>query len=515
MFEGKLTVGGVDLAAASLLPEFYAARDFRPAWTDRAKIAQLYPLAQRAVAEGLDRADYPFDALEALLPESGLPVDAIARVDLDIIATEIFVRIAYQLRFGKLNPGQLFADWNFDRNILFGVSAVEVLQNAINATSIPNYVAQNIPRGQLYTQLVAALARYRDIQARGDWPVIADGATLHPGDVDNRVASLRRRLAAESDLEAEVGADVEVFDAAVASAVVSFQERHGLDADGVVGSKTLQTLNVPVAHRIDQLKASLERGRWVFEDLQKTDDLILVNIASAQAALVRGHEIIWVTRAVVGTPYRQTPAFRGNLEYLVVNPTWTIPPGILRNDVLPRLKKDAIGYLASKEMDLLTQQGQVVDPATVDWATVSAGRFPYIVRQRPGPQNALGMVKFIFPNRHFVFLHDTPNRELFDRSARNFSSGCIRVEDPFKLAELVMDDPRTWSRSSFDEVLATRKTRTIHLDEPLAVYVIYWTAMALADGTVQFFEDVYGRDKVVLEELRKAPTIDIPTLASR
>ena len=159
MFEGKLTVGGVDLAAASLLPEFYAARDFRPAWTDRAKIAQLYPLAQRAVAEGLDRADYPFDALEVLLPESGLPVDAIAKVDLDIIATEIFVRIAYQLRFGKLNPGQLFADWNFDRNIVFGVSAVEVLQNAINATSIPDYVAQNIPRGQLYTQLVAALAR--------------------------------------------------------------------------------------------------------------------------------------------------------------------------------------------------------------------------------------------------------------------------------------------------------------------------------------------------------------------
>ncbi len=514
MFQGALNVGGVELAGAEVLPEFYAEREFLPAWADRTKIEQLYPLAERAVAEGLDRADYPFDALEALLPESGLPLKVVDRVDLDILATEIFVRIAYQLRFGKLNPGRLFADWNFDRRITLGDSAAEIVQTAIDAPSINRYLDEIVPRGWLYTQLVAALKRYRDIQAQDDWPVIPDGATLRQGEVADRVAILRRRLAAEGDLDAGVGDESEVFDVELASAVSRFQERHGLDADAVVGSNTLRALNTPIEHRIDQLRASLERARWVFEDIQKTSDLILVNIASAQAALVRDRQITWITRAQVGKSYRQTPVFRGDLEYLVVNPTWTVPPGILRRDVLPRLKADAVGYLASKEMDLLTMQGEVVDPATVDFAKLPGGSFPYMVRQRPGPHNALGMIKFIFPNHHFVFLHDTPNRELFERNARNFSSGCIRIEDPFKMAELVMDNPEIWNSQTFDEVLASRKTRVIHLDEPLAVYLMYWTAMALADGTVQFFEDVYGRDKIVLDGLRKPPMIDMPTLAS-
>lgn len=513
MFEGALNVGGVDLAADDLLLEFYTAREFHPAWADRAKIEQLYPLADRAIAEGLDRTDYPFAAIEALLPDSGLPVDENARVAVDILATETFVRIAYQLRFGKLNPGRLFADWNFDRRIVMGASAAEVVQTAIDAPSITRHVAEVIPRGYLYAQLVAALERYRGFQAQDDWPVIPAGATLRQGEVGDRVELLRRRLAAEGDLAAGVSGEPEVFDSVLASAVSVFQARHGLDADAVVGSKTLQALNTPVEHRIDQLRASLERARWVFEDIQKTDDLILVNIASAQTALVRDHKIVWVTRSQVGKSYRQTPVFRGNLEYLVVNPTWTVPPGILRRDVLPRLKEDAVGYLASKEMDLLTMQGQVVDPATVDWANL-AGSFPYMVRQRPGPHNALGMIKFIFPNPQFIFLHDTPSRELFNRSARNFSSGCIRIEDPFKLAELVMDNPEIWNSQTFDDVLASRKTRVIHLDEPLAVYLMYWTAMALADGTVQFFDDVYGRDKVVLDGLRKPPMIDLPALAS-
>ncbi len=379
----------------------------------------------------------------------------------------------------------------------------------IDAPSIVDYLAEIVPRGRLYVQLVDALGRYRDIQVRGGWSAIRSGATLHPGDVDGRVVMLRQRLSAELDLDAETGRDANLFDAPLERAVIEFQKRHGLDGDGVVGPKTLQALNVPVSVRIGQLKASLERGRWVFEDVQKTDDLILVNIASAQVALVRDHEVVWVARAQVGKPYRQTPVFRGDLKYLVVNPTWTVPPTILRRDVLPRLKADARGYLASKKMDLLDRNGRRVDPTSVDWASVSARSFPYSVRQRPGPHNALGMIKFIFPNPHFVFLHDTPHRELFDRSARNFSSGCIRVEAPFQLAELVLADPVTWNRATFDEVLETRETRTIHLDQPLAVYVLYWTAMALSDGTVQFFEDVYDRDKVVLEGLRSAPTIDL------
>jgi murein L,D-transpeptidase YcbB/YkuD len=209
---------------------------------------------------------------------------------------------------------------------------------------------------------------------------------------------------------------------------------------------------------------------------------------------------VWQARAQVGQPYRDTPVFRDSMRYLEFNPTWTVPPTILREDILPKIKRDP-GYLAERNMQVLERSGRPVDVNTIDWPSVSARNFPYMLRQGPGPDNALGRVKFMFPNAHAIYIHDTPSKRLFTRSERTFSSGCIRVERPFELAELVLDDPVRWDQQGIQQVLDSGRTQRVNLKEPLPVLILYWTAEADANGRVHFRKDVYGRDERVLEAL--------------
>jgi murein L,D-transpeptidase YcbB/YkuD len=320
------------------------------------------------------------------------------------------------------------------------------------------------------------------------------GPTLKPGMTDARIPALAARLAATRDLPADVAAgEGVVYDADLAEGVRRFQARHGLAADGAVGTLTLAALNVPVEARIEQLRANLERARWVLYDPES--EFLVVNIAGFQLYLVRRGEVVWRTRVQVGRPYRQTPVFRSAVSYLVFNPTWTVPPTIFRQDILPQVRRD-VGYLAGRNIDVLDRSGARVDPATVDW---SGRSFPYQLVQRPGADNALGRVKFMFPNEHAVYLHDTPSRDLFERDSRAFSSGCIRVEDPYELVEILLGD--TWPRSRVDALVSTGRTETVFLPKPMPLMLLYWTAEVDADGRVAFFADVYERDAAVIAAL--------------
>jgi len=506
MFQSDLEIDGEPILSRQLLPNLYAENEYQPLWGDRARLDRLDDLVAFAYQQGLDPVDYPLDTLKNLLPEEGLPEDVLSRVKIDVLATEILVRVTYQVRFGKVNPYQLFPDWNFDRELLPGEDPVQMLLGLIRANALNAAVTREIERGPIYQSMVRGLAEYRQIAEQGGWPEVSSGPTLRQGDRGPRVRELRMRLEASGELAASPDSEPEVFDDELLDAITHFQTRHGLDGDGAVGPATLTALNVPVQRRIQQIRAALERGRWVFEDLHKIRGrLVLVNIASAEVSVFQGREIIWNTRAQIGKPYRQTPVFRDEIQYLVFNPTWTVPPTILRQDVLPRLIADPAGYLAEKNMDLLNRDGQVVDVADIDWSTIGPGNFPYIVRQRPGPWNALGMIKFIFPNPHFVFLHDTPSRALFERADRAFSSGCVRVEDPFMLAELLFNDPGIWNMTAFQEILDTQQMRTVHLERPVPVFLMYLTAEPGADGSMRFFEDIYGRDRELLKALDAEP----------
>jgi len=321
-----------------------------------------------------------------------------------------------------------------------------------------------------------------------------------------RVSELRQRLRVTGDLTGPDPANQESFDNGLEEAAKNFQIRHGIDPDGKVGPRSIEELNVPVETRVNQLRASLERMRWVFRDLP--DDFVIVDIAGFHAYLVEDGEEVWSTRVQVGKPYHATPIFKDSMRYIDFNPTWTIPPGILRKETLPAIRRDP-SYLSRNNMSVVSHAGKIVDPSTIDWAATASKGFPHMIRQEPGPHNALGRVKFMFPNKYMVYLHDTPSKGLFARSERAFSHGCIRTQNPFDLAELLLKD-QGWDRQRIDQVIESRKTTRVNLSEPLTVMLLYWTAEVDADGTAFFRKDVYNRDAPIIEGLDEPFRVSLP-----
>ncbi|MFW2404485.1 MAG: L,D-transpeptidase family protein [Gammaproteobacteria bacterium] len=500
------TIRGVALQGASLFADFYARRDMKPAWTRPEQVDELVALLKNAGDEGLLPSDYLLDEIEALraeIADSGSPV---AAGDLDILLTGALTRYGYHLALGKVDNRKLDPNINFRREISDGEAPAVTIQQAIDASSLRAFFATEIPRGPVYRRLREILVEYQNIAAAGAWTQVPDGPTLHEGDSGPRVAALRRRLTESNDLTDAASAARDTFDDTLQAGVRSFQERHALDTDGAVGPATLAAINVPIETRIEQLRLALERLRWIRSDI--VEEFVVVNIAGFRVMFWKDNGVAWERRAMVGKAYRQTPVFRGDIRYLEMNPTWTIPPGILRNDTLPAIKRDP-NYLAERNISVIDRDGRKVDPSSVDWTQYTRG-VPYTLRQEPGPNNALGRVKFIFPNEHFVFLHDTPSRYLFDRSERAFSSGCIRIEKPFELAELLLDDPGKWNQETLQAVIDGAQTQRVLLDEPMPVLIVYLTASVERDGRPRFLKDIYSRDAKLLEALNAAPQMYLP-----
>ncbi len=485
-------VAGAAVADPEFLIRFYERRQFSPAWESEAKRAALLGALGRSAEHGLDPADYHLELLSEHRSAPGTEAAEYSAIVFEVLASDALARYAFHVRFGKVNPEAIESSWNFSRT-LEGVDPIAVYQRLIEADDIAAAVDELAPQEPRYAELKVALSRYRALQRAGGWPQLGSGgARLGVRGVE--VAALRDRLRIEGYLARDEGDDAELFDESLEAAVRAFQRLRGLDADGIVGPQTLAALNVPVEARIDQLRVNLERLRWIFRDLEER--YIVANIARFQVTLVENGESVWSTRAVVGTPYRQTPSFRAQMTYLVVNPTWTVPPGILRNDLLPELRRSP-ERLEQRNMVVLDTSGRRVDPDTVDW---HAARFPYLLRQQPGPDNALGRIKFMFPNSHHVYMHDTPSPELFGRTGRTFSSGCIRLENPLELAELLLAETGRWDRAALDVELARGEPRTITLPRPLTVLLIYATAVP-QDGELYLLPDVYSRDGKLLQAL--------------
>jgi L,D-transpeptidase YcbB len=504
---GVLAVQNEPVASHVLLPRIYENREFEPAWGSLRQIDALLEMIDESYLEGLDPGDYHTAALRAVRDSvtdlAALP--PAERAAFDLLLTDSIIRLGYHLRFGKVDPTKLDPNWNSSRS-LTGEDPALTIQAAIDAPSLREFVARVIPRVFLYDRFKNALAEYRALEANGGWPSVPAGPTLKAGMTDARVSALVARLAVTGDLPAEqvAGLSGSLFDETVAAGVQRFQTRHGLAADGAVGAATLAALNVPVAARIAQLRANLERARWVLYD--PAGEFLVVNIAGFQLYLVRRGEVVFRSRVQVGRPYRQTPIFQAELTYLVVNPTWTVPPTIFRDDIVPEMRRDP-GYLATRNIELFdTVSSAAIDPITVDW---TARSLPYRLVQQPGPDNALGRIKFMFPNEHAVYLHDTPSRDLFERNSRAFSSGCIRVEKPFELAELLLG--RAASRKELDAIVASGRTETIFLPKPLTVLLLYWTSEVDANGRIAFFPDVYARDAAVVSALAQ-PFVSPATL---
>lgn len=364
------------------------------------------------------------------------------------------------------------------------------LARALRGGTLDTYLAAMTAPNPVAQALRAAQIRYMRIEARGGWPRIAEGPALQPGSQGARVRTLRRRLIATDDLPARA-ADSEHFDADLQAAVQRFQRRHQLPDDGVVGERTLRALNVPVHRRLAAIRLSRARA----EELPAGSraDYVWVNIAAASTHLVRRQQTIWSGRSVVGKRNTQTPELRSQIETLVLNPFWMVPDSIARHSLLPRQARDP-GFLARLRYRAFDEGGRPLDLAATDWQAVAAGRGPKVrLMQSPGPSNALGKVKFLFPNEHAVFLHDTPMKKGFERHQRTLSSGCVRVEGALSLAALLLE-PQGWTRERIERKLASGDPLKLKLDTPLPVHTLYLTATAGQDGSVNFYRDSYGRD---------------------
>ena len=486
-----VAIRGARIAMGDQLREFYSRRDFRAAWTTTDSQRQLLQALADTYGDGLDPADYHIALLRQLATQVRAPgATATLNAQYDVLLTEALLRASYHLAFGKVDPETFDAQWNHSRT-LTGVNVPVAIEQAIASDAVYERLAALKPTHHLYGSLKQELARYRAMQEEGAWSPLPGGPALKPGDSDARIPALRARLIRTGDLSKTAVSDSLLYDAPLVAAVKAYQRRVGLDADAVVGAATVAELNVPVAERIIQLRVNLDRGRVLLHDLP--DQFVIVNVAGYAVYLVRGQQVVWSARAQVGKTYRRTPIFRSDISYLVFNPTWTVPPGIIAADILPAARRDPRA-IARKGLHVLDAAGRELDPAAIDWSQFRSGHIPYTLRQDPGPANALGRIKFMFPNPYLVYLHDTPSQSLFERADRAFSSGCVRVERALELAQLVLADPRNWSEEAIGRVIASGQLRNVTLQAKVPVLLVYWTAWVDPQGLVNFRRDIYGQD---------------------
>ena len=474
---------------------FYEKNGFAPAWTRPDDLDQLLAALRDVAGDGLDPQDYGLGELQrrrGVLTDPQATPPQLAQFDL--LATDACLAALLHLYRGKVDPATLDTHWNFDPRQIDQAQGLKAVRDALAQGTIGTLFARARPQNPLYGQLRTALAKLREVAAQGGWPLIADGPTLKPGSHDPRVPVLRQRLQRVGHAVGD-GAD-DLYDPVLEAALKQFQREQYLAADGHLGKATLAALNVPVAARIEQLRANLERARWLMHQLQ--GEFVVVDIAGYQVAYYKDSKPVWRSRVQVGKPYRSTPVFKSKITYLTLNPTWTVPPTILKNDILPKLRRNP-GYLAANRIRVLDGQGRELSPSRVNWANPRG----IVLRQDAGPGNSLGRLVIRFPNDYAVYMHDTPHQELFANQQRTYSSGCIRVERPRELAELLLDDPVQWNRAGIDRAIDTLQTQTVMLRKPVPLLLAYWTVDLREDGRVGFRPDVYRRDPPLLAALAR------------
>ncbi len=510
---------------AERLTAFYAGRRYRPLWVADSRVLpsarELLECIRRADREGLDPADYHLDDLAGLMrgpesvrnPAADPPADFGRWARLDLLLTDAFLGYAAHLTRGRINPRRFGGRRTASGPLPDPATA---LRTALDSGDVAGTLRSLAPPHAGYRRLKTALQRYRRIAADGGRPRIPDGEMLFPGDSSPRIPLLRQRLLASGDLDSlPTGDGGNRFNEALARALARFQRRHGLPATGTLDAPTLAELNVPVAARIHCIETNLERWRWAPRDLGRRH--VEVNVPDFTLRVVEDGRTVLGMRVAVGKPRSPTPVFSSRITYLVINPTWNIPPRIAREDVLPRVQADP-DYLADRRIHVFASWrsgAPEIDPRTIDWNAIRPARLTYKLQQEPGPLNELGRLKFMFPNRDAVYLHDTPDHSQFLRARRDLSSGCIRLEKPVELAARLLRDNRGWSRAHIEATIENGREMVVGLKRPIAIHLFYWTAWVDAGGILHFRKDIYGRDGAMARALHRPAPAGTVTTAGR
>jgi murein L,D-transpeptidase YcbB/YkuD len=390
-----------------------------------------------------------------------------------------------------VDPRTLDVHWNIEPEEAAQSQLLEAARQAVDDRRIGEAFDAARPQHPAYATLRNVLARLYKTSAVGGWPAVPEGPDLKAGMTDARVAALRQRLAAGGYLpEAELAG--ETFDEDVTQAVRLFQSEQYLPETGVVGRATRAALNVPVKARIEQLRVNLERARWVMHEIH--GDFVLVDVAGYRLQHFIGAKPVWSTRVQVGRMTRQTPIIKSTITRVTFNPAWNVPPTILNEDVAPSVRKDP-GYLRKNHLRIFDNRGRELRASDVDWDDPEG----VSVRQDPGPWGALGRIAIRFSSPYMIYLHETPHVDLFAKAQRNFSSGCIRVEEPYALAGRLLG----WNQAQMDAMLVTNETREVPLPRPVPIFILYWTISLKPDGRVAFKPDPYRMDPPALAALNE------------
>ena len=464
-------------------------------WLASSRANALISRLKNAEADGLDPNDYPSKQL-ATISATGPSADKRGLAIIELYFSSAFLEYASDLKVGRFLPSKVDPNFFIESRTIDQQAA---LKDLAQTDSIDRFFDAWQPPGQRYAALRAVLAKYRALAAKGGWNTIPLGESIKPGMSDPRIPAIRTRLSLTDAASGEVGAaEGQLYGNALVEVVKRFQARQGLEGDGVIGSTTIVAMNVPVQERIKSIILAMERLRWMPENLGQ--QYLIVNIAGFELRRVNAGKVEERMAVVVGKPYHRTPVFSDRIRFLEFNPYWNVPPDIAVNEELPVLRRNPAG-LSAQGFEVV-RGNQVSDPSSVDWSSVGPGHFPYQLRQRPGPNNALGRVKFMFPNPHNVYLHDSPARNLFERNVRAFSHGCIRLSRPLDLAEQVLrvGGVQGWSKERINDVVASTKNTVVNLREPLPVHITYLTAWA-DDGVANFRQDIYGHDAKLLAAL--------------
>lgn len=500
--------------SVKVLIRYYESRWWTPYWVDRNGPSSLgndwIQTIRTSWLHGLRPKDYHLELLKQYGDQINEMLSRTGNADqligiMDVLMTDAFFRFSTHLLEGKVSPQRFDPHWispdhKFDiMEMLNRLSVHRKIQEAIHELAPPHVE---------YWNLAQASVQLKSVVDAGGWPIIEAGSTMRPGDRSPRIKRLRTRLALSGDFDAPTdGGDL--FGPNLEAAVRRFQLRHGLKTDGVVGKDTLAALNVTADQRWRQLKLNMERWRWLPRQWQ--DCRIVVNIAAFTLQAYRGERKQIEMPVIVGKAYQKTPVFSGKMGYMVINPYWNVPSSIVVKELLPVLQKDP-NYLVRNHYEIVAgweSPIRIINPAQIDWNTVREGDLPGRIRQIPGPWNALGRIKFMFPNQFQVYLHDTPTRRLFSNPRRALSHGCIRVGNPLDLAIFLLQDDPFWSLERLEQLIASGQRKTIRINQTCDVHLLYWTAWIDENGELNFRDDIYERDKPLWDALNQDSDRDL------
>jgi murein L,D-transpeptidase YcbB/YkuD len=487
--------------------DFYQHRDFQPAWIRRNWLGKhkLHPEGEvllqalgKCGEQGLNPEDFNGGQLSAewqkiLKNRAGQSSSVVEITKLDLWFTYSFMKLGSQMLWGRVDPTKIDPQWmatlrKADWNAL--------LEQALKDRRLEQTLQQLAPQHPEFAGLQRVLQRYRGVAASGGWVALPTGIRIHKGDCSANTAALKRNLQISGDLSpVKAEAQSSVFDDATEEAVKNFEARHGLQVDGIVDPEMLALWRIPVDWRVRQIEMNMDRWRWLPNELGEIH--IRVNIPDYQLQMREATKTVLRMRVVVGADDNRTPVFSDKMTYIVFNPYWHIPKSIMTKETLPAILKDK-NYLSRNNIEVVESKdsrGKPLDPESVDWSHLGE-RDEYVLRQKPGAGNSLGLVKFMFPNPFNVYLHDTPSGSLFERIERNLSHGCIRLERPLELAEYIFRDHPERAAERIKTAMTSGDEQAVPLKTPLPIHLMYMTAWVDAGGALQFRNDVYGYDQM-------------------